>query len=114
MPYRLMFSLFCWILFSPVIAVCQNALSYSETQNFYALIRQTKEYRSIKQTVDSVNKLKDQMPEEIKLEIVSKVTGAGDDVFIFDAMLERRFAIGFTIERYSFHYDRRKKQLVNR
>jgi hypothetical protein len=92
----------------------QKQLTDAETQNFYRLIRQTKEFITCKGKVDSFNKAvgEQQIHQEIKLEIVARNENVSDDN-IFEAVLERRLTIGLSMESYFFQYDKQKKQIVS-
>ena len=107
--------LFILILFlSPQLCHAQKQLSEAETQEFYKLIKQTKEYKTLKATADSINLEENEVPEEIKITILQKDQGAPADDYIFEAWVERKLVtIRMFAERYSFHYDQRKKQLVS-
>ncbi len=105
---------FILILFlSPLLCHAQKQLSDAETQEFYKLIKQTKEYKHMKATADSINLEENEVPEEIKITILQKDQAAPADDYIFEAWVVRKLAIGLPAEKYSFHYDQRKKQLVS-
>jgi len=103
------------LLFLQFTSIAQKQLSDVETQNFFRLIRQTKEYATCKGRVDSANKAirKDQVPQEIKLDIVTRQQNLPTDDNIFEAVLERRLAVGLALDTYFFQYDRHRKQIIS-
>jgi len=115
MIYKVLSSVIFFLLFFSTISVAQKTLSNEETQNFYKLIKQTKEYKTVKERTDSANQAMDesQAPQEINMEILKGESNAAPDDFIFYAALERRLPIGISLDRYTFQYDKRKKQIVS-
>ena len=115
MTNKVLFALISFLLFFSAASFAQKQLSDAELQNFYKLIKQTSEYKICKARVDSFNKAvgEKQVPQEINLEIVKKEQDAAADDYLFNAILERRMAIGFSVERYMFQYDKRKKQITS-
>lgn len=113
MRYKVLSSIAFALLFFSVSAIAQEQLSNEEVQSFYGLIRHTKEYKAVMRQVDSANNAAgtNEVPEEIKMEIIKKDRNAAE--FIFYAYLERRLAIGLSLDRYDFQYDKRKKQIVS-
>ena len=82
MPFKTSFSLALLILFFSVRVFAQQKLSEAETQNFYSLIKQTAEYKTMQRKVDSVNKIQNEVPQEIKIWILTKETGAPDGKYL--------------------------------
>ncbi len=91
----------------------QKQLSDSEIQNFFTLIKQTKEFKSLKIKTDSINATKkpDEVHEDIDVHLVKKMSGAPQDDYIYPAVIERML-IGMVLERYNIDYDQQKKKLV--
>ncbi len=115
MTYKVSCTIAIILLFSSIVSVAQKQLSAEEVDFFYGLIKQTKEYKTVKHQVDSVNNAmsKDQMPQEISMNILKKESAAAADDFIFYANLERKLAIGMLVDLYIFEYDKRKRQIVS-
>ncbi len=127
MIYKVTIAFCSFILFFSMICVAQKQLSKEETQYFYQLIKQTKEYKISKAKVDSFNKAvgDKQVPQEISIEILKKkAQDAAQDDYIFWAGLQRRLAIEniaientfgrtteFYFEEYCFEYDQKKDKL---
>lgn len=112
---RICFAIVVCITCCTATCMAQKQLSPEETQNFYKLVRQTKEFKTVKQQTDSVNKAQDKskVPQEINLKILTKEPNTSDDDPFFDCTLDRSLAIGILIERYVFRYDKNKKQIVS-
>ena len=111
MIYKISCSLVLFILFFSVQSIAQSALSDAEVQDFYQLIKQTNEYKTMKKTIDSVNKRDDQIPQEINFRII-KQEGSADDTYLFQALVSRRL-LGLQLEECGFIYNRKKKQIVS-
>jgi len=115
MKYKVLFFIVFLLLFFPGISIAQKELSVEESKNFFNLIRQTKEYKNIKEKTDSVNRTlnENDVPHEVNIEIIKKDQGASSEDFIFKAVVERRLAVGFVAERCYFQYDKHKRQIVS-
>jgi hypothetical protein len=102
------------LLFFSIESLAQKQLSGDDIKTFYDLIKQTKEYKTLQGQVDSANNAGDgrQISLEIKMEILKKDSGGSTDDFIFFASVERRLDIGLLLDKYTFQYDKRKKQIV--
>lgn len=99
------------LLFS-TFSVAQKQLSDAETQEFFKLIRQTREFKDIKAKTDSINKKNENaVPQQVDIHIVKKEVGTPDD-HIFTAVLER-VVMGAALDAYFIGYDNQKKQLVS-
>lgn len=105
----LAFGLLCLLT---TTSLAQKKLSDAETQDFYRLIRLTKEFKYLKEKTDSINKAQGEskIPQEIDIQIL-KQESATDDL-IFRAMLGR-VLLGVPLEKYYIKYDKQKKQLVS-
>jgi hypothetical protein len=114
MQYKVLSFAVSFILFFSIISVAQRQLTDEEVKTFYKLIKQTKEYKIVKEQVDSANNAgENQLPQKINLGILTKESDAATDDFIFYAQLERSLAIGISLDIYIFQYDRQKKQIVS-
>lgn len=111
MPMKFVWFIALFLGAEPSTAQVSKDLPQEEVTLFYSLIRQTKEFKLVKHQLDSVNEVNDpSMPQDIDMKIFKR---AGDEQnYIAHAHLERRLAIGMTLDRYTFEYDRRKKQIV--
>lgn len=87
-------------------------LSKDEVTLFFSLITRSKEYKEVKRVLDSANAVSDpSMPQELDMKIHKR---AGDEEnYVAHAYLERRLAIGLTVERYVYEYDRRSKKITS-
>lgn len=113
MLHKTSLSLFFFLLFSSATSFAQKELSAAEAQEFYRLIQQSAEYKAMKAIVDSINKVKDEVPQELKIELLKKDGSAPPDEYIFKGTVERKLEIGFTVQTYAYQYDKRKKQIVS-
>jgi hypothetical protein len=95
-----------------VFAQVDKDLTKDEVTLFFSLITKSKEYKEVKRVLDSVNSVMDpSMPQELDMKIHKR---AGDEEnYIAHAFLERRLAIGMTVERYVYEYDRRSKRITS-
>lgn len=95
-----------------VCAQVDKDLTKDEVTLFFSLITKSKEYKEVKRVLDSVNSVMDpSMPQELDMKIHKR---AGDEEnYIAHAFLERRLAIGMTVERYVYEYDRRSKRITS-
>ncbi|MBX2907401.1 MAG: hypothetical protein KF744_15260 [Taibaiella sp.] len=102
----LVFACLSWNGFSQV----DKDLSKDEVTLFFSLITETQEYNQMKHVLDSVNALGDPtMPQELDRKIHKR---AGDEEnYVAHAYLERRLAIGMTVDRYVYEYDRRTHKI---
>ena len=106
--------LFFLVMLTSMVAVASaqvgKDLSEEEVKLFFSLITRSKEYKDLKHVLDSVNAPGDQsMPQELDMKIHKR---AGDEEnYVAHAYLERRLAIGMTVDRYVYEYDRRKRQI---
>ncbi len=107
----------CGSLFTSLICLSLSCagqvgkdLSKDEVTLFFSLITRSKEYKEVKRVLDSVNAVSDpSMPQELDMKIHKR---AGDEEnYVAHAYLERRLAIGMTVDRYVYEYDRRKRQI---
>jgi len=113
MAYKILSSIIFLLSFFPKISVAQKQLSDKEIQFFYILIKQTKEYKIVKEQVDSVNKDINQIPQEVDIGMLKEDTKADVDDVIFDAKLQRTLAIGIPLDIYIFQYNKNKRQIVS-
>ncbi|MES2702032.1 MAG: hypothetical protein V4649_05305 [Bacteroidota bacterium] len=113
MLYKTLLSLCFFQLFFSEALIAQKELSAAEAQDFYKLIKQTAEYKILKAEVDSINKIEDQIPQELKIEIVSKDQSAPEDDYIFQCTVTRRLSIGLRLQQYVYQYDKRKKKIIS-
>jgi len=101
------------LLCCSIFSIAQKELSDAETQYFFGLVRQTKEFKSIKARTDSINNSnKNNVPQELDLNILKKETDGSTDENIFTALLDRT-VLGMAIEQYYIKYDKRKKQIIS-
>lgn len=102
----LVFACLSWTGFSQV----DKYLSKDEVTLFFSLITKTQEYNQMKHVLDSVNAIGDPaMPQELDMKIHKR---AGDEEnYVAHAYLERRLAIGMTVDRYVYEYDRRTHKI---
>ena len=92
-------------------AFAQKELSPSEIQDFTKLIKNNKQYKDLKASVDSFNKAQKMDLQEIKVTMVTKESGGASDDIVFSANVKKVY-MGFTTQTLHFEYDRKKKQLV--
>lgn len=94
---------------APYISSAQLYMSEAEVQEFYKVIKVTREYKAVKAAVDSVNASEDGLPEKFDVKITLR---SAFDENIFYGNLYRWLGLGMVIEAYSFKYDRRDKRIL--
>lgn len=111
MKTKSLFLLSAMLLFTATISFAQKQLSDAEVQEFFKLIKQTKEYKSMNSKTDSINKAKGNNMQLLEIHIVKKPSEQTED-YVFQAVKERS-VLGMSLESYAITYDKLKKQLTN-
>jgi hypothetical protein len=89
----------------------QAHLSEAEVQDFFRLIKETKQYKQLQVTVDSFNASRNEQVEEIKTEIyVGK--NAPVDVNIAAAIVRIKALGLFPVQTVYYYYNQRTRKLV--
>jgi hypothetical protein len=111
MKSKSLFLLSAMLLFTATISFAQKQLSDAEVQEFFKLIKQTKEYKTLNAKTDSINKAKGNNMQILEIHIVKKPSEQTED-HVFQAVMERS-VLGMSLESYAITYDKLKKQLTN-
>jgi hypothetical protein len=91
-------------------AAAQKKLSDAEVQYFYKLIRESKEFKALRATKDSLNRNEYNVPQALDILMLKKDRDA--DNKLFWAKVDRTI-MGMSLESYLYSYDQKKKEIVS-
>jgi hypothetical protein len=101
-------------ILSAAILKAQTRYTEQEGIDFYNAVRQTAEYKRMKNMIDAYNADSNNIPQKMKFEVTYSSDDPPDDI-ILKGSLTRRLSIsmGLPLESCLIKYDRKKKAIVS-